>query len=342
MLDSLPAIPVWIGVLLVVVGFVMCLLARGRAWRAVGAVALATGVLAFFHSPSPLDQPKSSASSAEPGPVTATNSAAQSKTAEQATTPGEDNTPSDYSELLSMLTLRVEQELPTTLASDVFDPVILVPPSGSARHTDSDGETIPPFLLTSVDLVKTENGKIVGALDMGIQPVREFLDHGLDLDGHKANAFMILSNFPVFEHKESLLFDLIRANKHPSVRAAAAFALRHDVFDQGLACQFLSTLLDDPDLTVRYAALLALASSDQLPYLQFTMEPFPTDEILSRIEVLMHTGFQIKLVVPIARVLSRSPYIRNPMVHTLRDNLRNVTIKNPLYEEFLEIIDAAK
>lgn len=220
--------------------------------------------------------------------------------------------------------------------------MILVPPSGTARHTDSDGQTIPAFLLTSVDLVKTDNGKIVEALDMGIKPVREFLDHGLDFDGHKANAFLILSNFPVFEHKESLLFDLIRTNTHPSVRAAAAFALRHDVFDQGLACQFLSTLLVDPDLTVRYAALLALASSDQLLYLQFTMAPFPTDEILSRIEVLMHTGFQTKLVVPIARVLSRGPYIRNPKVHTLRDNLRNVTIKNPLYKEFLEIIDAAK
>ena len=56
----------------------------------------------------------------------------------------------------------------------------------------------------------------------------------------------------------------------------------------------------------------------------------------------MHSGFQVKLVVPIARVLSRSPYIRNPKVHTLRNNLRNVTIKDPLYKEFLEIIDAAK
>ena len=269
--------------------------------------------------------------------------------ADHAATPSGDDTPPDYSALLSMLTSRVEKELPTKLPSGLFEPVILVPLGRDAPHFDSDGQTIPPFLILPVDLVKMKNGEIGEMLVPGIKVVREFFDQGLDFGGHKADAFLILSNFPIFEHTEDVFFNIIKKNKYPSVRAAITLALRHDVFGQGKACNFLSKILtDDLDLDVQYAAMLALASSDQLAYLSVKMDSFQTDEILSNIDALMHKGFQLKQVVPIARVLSRSPYIQNPKVRTLREYLRDVKIpleppaQQDLYEELLKIIDEAK
>ncbi len=271
---------------------------------------------------------------------------ATAKRLKAAATNGSGESAADYRTLLSRVIARVEQELPSTLRNDLFAPVTIRPPGGSGDHLDSDGQAIPPFLLLGVDLIqRSDDGKPAVLGGFGIKAIREFIEHGIDFQGRKADAFLILSNFPILENQEGLFFDLIKNNKNLAIRVGAVLALRNDVFDQGLVCQFLSTLLNDPDKDVQYAAMLALASSDQFAYLTFQMEAFPTDDILSRIDVLMHTGFQIKMITPIVRVLSRSPYIRNPKVHELRKSLRNLTVTDPVekefYEECLRIIDAA-
>ena len=52
MLASIPGIPIWIAILLVVFGAVGCVFARGFR-RTLALVAVAAGFLAFFHPPSP-------------------------------------------------------------------------------------------------------------------------------------------------------------------------------------------------------------------------------------------------------------------------------------------------
>ena len=56
MLAWIPGIPIWIGILLVVVGGVACLLARKWSSRVFAFAALGVGVFAFFHPPLPEPQ----------------------------------------------------------------------------------------------------------------------------------------------------------------------------------------------------------------------------------------------------------------------------------------------
>ena len=144
------------------------------------------------------------------------------------------------------------------------------------------------------------------------------------------------------EGHEGLFFDLIRRSKNQAVRVGAALALRNDVFEEGLVCRFLSELLSDPDRELEYAAMLSLATSNELVYLKFQMDPFPTDEILSNIDLMMHLPFQAKMLTPTARVLSRSPYIQNPKAREISRNMRNVSSQDQFLRECFQIIDSAK
>jgi hypothetical protein len=53
MLASIPGIPLWVGILLVLTGGIGCLFARRGVWRTLALVAAVAGVFVFFHPPLP-------------------------------------------------------------------------------------------------------------------------------------------------------------------------------------------------------------------------------------------------------------------------------------------------
>jgi hypothetical protein len=246
----------------------------------------------------------------------------------------------EYPKLLARIKSRVEEEYPgSPLPKDLIGPKF----EYSVRQGDG------PFLLLSIDLIKVENSQVVGIMGgIGVKAVEAFLAGDPAMLQGKSDAFLILCNFPVFEERENLFYDLAKHGKNSAVRVGAILALRNDVLNQREVCPFLSTLLQDSDHDVQYAALLALASSPSMEqYKEYNpLMPehyFSTDQVLTNINALMKTGFQVKMSIPIARILCRTPYNRNPKTLEMGKSLESIKMSadspgREYYEDCLALV----
>lgn len=244
-----------------------------------------------------------------------------SKLADQSST-GKDHAPSVYSlppqyaTMLATVVKMVEKERPNLdSASDLFG-------LGFDSSFRMCGE---PVLLLSIDLIKMEDGKVVSMMgSLGMKSVSEYLSHPDTFLGGKIDAFTMLCNFPVFPNQAQPVFDLAKNSPNVSVRCASIMALRNSQFIDEAVIPYLSSLLNDSNKDIQYAALLALASSPSFGRPDVILKPYqiPTDEVLSNIERLLTKEFQARFAIPIVGILSRAPYVSDSRVPAIAAGLK--------------------